>query len=90
MVRWHRLQSDKPRETGAVFFGSGLANTCCPKRPTSNGSQLVSTAGIARLSLAAFALVVWPRLHRQSALPLTARSAIVALVGDLLTNGCQF
>jgi len=59
MVRWHRLQRDKPRETGAVFFGSGLANTCCPKRPTSNGSQLVSTAGIARLSLAAFALVVW-------------------------------
>jgi hypothetical protein len=84
MVRWHRLQRDKPRETGAVFFGSGLANTCCPKRPT------VSTAGIARLSLAAFALVVWPRLHRQSALPLTARSAIVDLVGDLLTNGCQF
>ena len=89
MVRWHRLQRDKPRETGAVF-SILIWRIPAAQNALSNGSQLVSTAGIARLSLAAFALVVWPRLHRQSALPLTARSAIVDLVGDLLTNGCQF
>jgi len=73
------------------FFRSDLAKTCCPKRPTSNGSQLVSPplesrAFSSQLSRLSFG----PRLDRQPALPLTARSTIVDLVGDLLTNGCQF
>jgi len=90
MVRWHRLQRDKPRETGAVFSVLIWRRPAAQNALQQRVATSLSTAGIARLSLAAFALVVWPRLHRQSALPLTARSAIVDLVGDLLTNGCQF